>query len=296
MVSKQLPLPGMPPYSSKHIVNVASVPHRSPFRYPGGKTWLVPLVRQWLASLPLGPNEFIEVFAGGAIVGLTVAFERLAEHVTLVELDDDVAAVWQTILSDDGQWLADQIAQFRLTRDTVEALLAKEGLSLREKALQTIVRNRVNRGGILAPGAGMLKNGEDGRGIASRWYPHTLQKRILDIVNIRERFVFLHTDGLEVLRQNFARESAVFFIDPPYTASGKSAGRRLYLHWEINHEELFRISQRLAGSFLMTYEDTDEIRKLAAKHGFDTQTVAMKNTHHTKMTELLISRDLGWLR
>ncbi len=24
------------------IVNVASVPQRSPFRYPGGKTWLVP--------------------------------------------------------------------------------------------------------------------------------------------------------------------------------------------------------------------------------------------------------------
>jgi DNA adenine methylase len=28
------------------IVNVASVPQRSPFRYPGGKTWLVPIVRQ----------------------------------------------------------------------------------------------------------------------------------------------------------------------------------------------------------------------------------------------------------
>ena len=26
-------------------VNVASVPQRSPFRYPGGKTWLVPQVR-----------------------------------------------------------------------------------------------------------------------------------------------------------------------------------------------------------------------------------------------------------
>lgn len=25
------------------VVNVASVPQRSPFRYPGGKTWLVPL-------------------------------------------------------------------------------------------------------------------------------------------------------------------------------------------------------------------------------------------------------------
>ena len=30
-------------------VNVASVPQRSPFRYPGGKTWLVPYVRSWLA-------------------------------------------------------------------------------------------------------------------------------------------------------------------------------------------------------------------------------------------------------
>ena len=25
-----------------HVVNVASVQQRSPFRYPGGKTWLVP--------------------------------------------------------------------------------------------------------------------------------------------------------------------------------------------------------------------------------------------------------------
>jgi len=30
------------------VVNVASVPQRSPFRYPGGKTWLIPVVRKWL--------------------------------------------------------------------------------------------------------------------------------------------------------------------------------------------------------------------------------------------------------
>ena len=33
---------------TQNVVNVASVPQRSPFRYPGGKTWLVPVVRQWL--------------------------------------------------------------------------------------------------------------------------------------------------------------------------------------------------------------------------------------------------------
>lgn len=77
-------------------VNVASVPQRSPFRYPGGKTWLVPYVRQWLASLSSKPAEFFEPFVGGGAVSLTVAFERLAGRVTMVELDPQVAAVWRT--------------------------------------------------------------------------------------------------------------------------------------------------------------------------------------------------------
>jgi DNA adenine methylase len=76
------------------IINVASVPQRSPFRYPGGKTWLVPRIRKWLASRPMIAREFVEPFAGGGIVSLTVAAENLAQHVTMVELDEQVAAVW----------------------------------------------------------------------------------------------------------------------------------------------------------------------------------------------------------
>ena len=47
------------------IVNVASVPQRSPFRYPGGKTWLIPRIRQWLRCRPCTPALLIEPFAGG---------------------------------------------------------------------------------------------------------------------------------------------------------------------------------------------------------------------------------------
>jgi DNA adenine methylase len=46
----------------------------------------------------------------------------------------------------------------------------------------------------------------------------------------------------------------------------------------------------------MTYDNTDEVRELARWYGLDTLPVAMKNTHHAKMTELLIGRDLGWAR
>lgn len=277
---------------------MASVPQRSPFRYPGGKTWLVPRIRQWLASLPDQPAEFIEPFAGGAIIGLTVAAEGLAGHVTLVELDENVASVWQTILHDEGggAWLAEQIVNFNLTHESAASVLRPAPRSTRERAFQTILKNRVNRGGILAPGAGMIKVGENGKGLLSRWYPETLQRRILDIVKLRDRITFLHGDGLDVIRKNATHTDTVFFIDPPYTASGKQAGSRLYSYPNLNHELLFTTADAAAGDFLMTYDDAEDVQRLAQAHRFDLQPVAMKNTHHAKMTELLIGRNLNWIR
>jgi DNA adenine methylase len=276
------------------ITNVSSVPQRSPFRYPGGKTWLVPRIRQWLNSLPNSPEEFIEPFAGGGIVSLTVAFEQLASHVTMVELDEQVAAVWQTILNGDADWLANQIIRFEMSADAVAELLSNEPRSLKYKAFQTIVKNRVNRGGILAPGAGMIKQGEKGKGLKSRWYPETLKRRILQIAEIRDRITFIQGDGLEILTQNINRPDAVFFIDPPYTAAGKKAGKRLYNYAHLNHDELFKIARKTTGNFLMTYDNTQEVKAWAKDYGFDWQAVAMKNTHHAKMTELLIGRNLDW--
>jgi DNA adenine methylase len=148
----------------------------------------------------------------------------------------------------------------------------------------------------MAPGAGLIKTGEAGKGLSSRWYPTTLRKRILDIVKIRQRITFIHGDGIAILRQHAEGADAVFFIDPPYTASEKRAGSRLYTHPDVNHQGLFNVAATLKGDFLMTYDDAEEVRALARLHGFDMQTVAMKNTHHAKMNELLIGRNLDWLR
>ena len=92
------------------------------------------------------------------------------------------------------------------------------------------------------------------------------------------------------------RKDAIFFIDPPYTAGGKRAGKRLYTHSVMDHEELFRVTATVAGDFLMTYDSAQGVRALADAQGFDTELVAMKNTHHAEMTELLIGRNLDWAR
>ena len=140
-------------YRDDKIVNVASIPQRSPFRYPGGKTWLVPTVRRWLRTRKF--KELIEPFAGGGIISLTAAFEELVDRVTMVEFDSQVAAVWETIFNGGHQRLAERIVNFEMTAENVKAVLSKVDVSREELAFQTILRNRVNHGGILAPGVGV---------------------------------------------------------------------------------------------------------------------------------------------
>lgn len=277
--------------SRSRIVNVASVPMRSPFRYAGGKTWLVPRIRMWLKERGGPDKELFEIFAGGGIVSLTAVFENLVGSVTMVELDEGVAAVWQVITEGDAQWLADKIITFELTPDSARDAIAQGDRSIRQLAFATIVKNRVNRGGILADGASFVKHGENGKGIHSRWYPTTLKRRILEIDLVRGRINFIHGDGFEVCRENESRSDALFFIDPPYV----KAGRRLYRYSEMDHAALFEQASRLKGDFLMTYDNNLEIRQLAEKHGFEMRPIAMKTTHHAEKTELLIGRNLDWL-
>ena len=277
------------------VINVASVPQLSPFRYPGGKTWLVPYVRTWLRSLSFRPTLFVEPFAGGGIVGLTVAAENLADRVLMVELDRQVAAVWHTILGGEAAWLAEQILTFDLTQENAALVLSKTPDSMRELAFQTILKNRIAHGGILAPGAGVIKDGENGKGIKSRWYPQTLKQRILGIDSLIGKIEFVEGDGVSVLRQHAKLQRAAFFIDPPYTVDGKKAGRRLYAHNEVDHEALFSVAALLAGEFLMSYDNAHAVAKLADKHWLSTRLVAMKNTHHAEMRELLIGRKFDWL-
>ena len=278
-------------YSVDRPVNVSSVPQRSPFRYPGGKTWLVPYVRRWLQVRACRPARLVEPFAGGAAISLTAAFESLAGQVLFCEMDGGVAAVWKVVLNGRAEWLAKEIERFALTEKNVRAVLERAATTVPELAFQTLLRNRVQRGGIMAVGAGLVKTGEANRGLGARWYPETLARRIREINMQKERLVFAQGDGLALIAEHAEDQETAFYVDPPYTVAAK----RLYTCWQIDHEALFAQMQRVRGDFLMSYDNTAEVRELAARFGFVTRAIAMKNTHHEKMTELLIGRDLSWL-
>jgi DNA adenine methylase len=273
------------------VVNVASVPQRSPFRYPGGKTWAIPVVRQWLKQAVEPIDLLVEPFTGGGIVGLTAAAENLAKKVELVELDPEVAAVWTTVAGPDNEWLASRILSFNFSPENVKAELGREPQNSREIAFRTILKNRVNHGGILAKGSGMLKAGENGKGLASRWYPATLANRIAAIDTVKYKLTAIMGDAFDALLRHQNNSSAYFFIDPPYVG----AGRRLYTHFDIDHARLFELTAALKGRFLLTYDDAAEIRALADRYGLAYTTIPMKTTHHSEKRELLISDNINWL-
>lgn len=271
------------------LPNVATVPQYSPFRYPGGKSRWYKFVKRWV--LHERPDVLVEPFAGGAHAGLAVAIEELAEKVVLIELDENVAAVWETIINGDVKWLIDRIESFEMSREAAEEVIDRSDRSIRDRALAMIIHNRVSRGGVTAPGAGWVKKGENGQGLDSRWYPDTLVDRISRIADAADRIEFIHSDGMTVMDAHLNEQEVGFFLDPPYP----KAGDRLYEHSDVNHREIFQMAAAASGSVLLTYDDSEEIEGFVTEFGLEAEYLVVSTTHHRKKKELLVGDDLTWL-
>ncbi len=61
-----------------------------------------------------------------------------------------------------------KLFSYDLTYENVKAELERPNKDLQDIAFCTILKNRIFHGGILAKGSGMIKNGENGKGIAYR--------------------------------------------------------------------------------------------------------------------------------
>ena len=279
------------PVSPIPAVNVATVPQRSPLRYPGGKTWLIPHIRAWLSAMEQPPGLLIEPFAGGAIVSLTAVMENLAQRCILAEIDQDVAAFWKATLCHNRE-LRSRVREFVPTRELVEELEGSSPRSVIDRGFRTLVLNRTRRGGILASGAALARVGENGKGVTSRWYPQTTINRLTAISDYTDRIDFQEVDGLKLLEKRLSNSpgGTVVFADPPYTFGGKRAGARLYNSNCVDHPLLFSILSASGVEFLMTYDKSPEILSLVNEHGFSAVQVWMKNTHHARVLELIVTR------
>ena len=247
----------------------------------------MPNIRKWLSE-PV--DLLVELFTGGGIVSLTAVMERLAKRAVMVELDRDVAAFWRAALERPVE-LAVRVSAFSPTRAHVEWLARHVSRTVLDHGFRTLVLNRTRTGGVLAAGAALVRGGENGTGVRSRWYPDTLVRRREDMAECAERLLFLEGNGVRLAEAMCRRPGVVFFVDPPFTApGGKRAGSRLYGHSSVDHARIFKVLADCQADFLMTYDCSSDIVGLVRRHGFHAATVEMKSGHHLRIPELLITR------
>jgi len=259
----------------------------SPLRYPGGKSWLVPYLARQVANLERRPRVFVEPFAGGASVGLSLLAEDLVKTLHLTEIDPTIAAFWQATIFD-SEKLARLIVTFEFTRKSVERLLDTRPRTTLNKAFRALVHNRATRGGLMHARAGLLRDGERGNGIASRWYPATLAARVRSIGLLRERITLSHGDALETIAKFGHRKTSAFFVDPPYLGR-KGAGSRLYTFSEVEHSSVLKACSMVHGPIWISYEDDPLVAKAAKMLGYNVRKIHMRSTHHRAHAELLLT-------
>jgi len=92
---------------------------------------------------------FIEPFAGGASVGLTLLARYCFDHLVMVEKDHRVASFWRRVLTDRS--FPREVESFICTRPNLERLRAHT--SEVNSPMWVLIKNRCSFGGYISAGA-----------------------------------------------------------------------------------------------------------------------------------------------
>lgn len=252
--------------------------HLSPLRYPGGKSKLIDYLYSRLCQAQL--DTFVEVFAGGASLGLSLLDAGAIKRLILNDKDPGVYAFWHTVLND-PQSLTERLQSDFPTHHDLD--IAKEQLTrcdapTSDLAWSFLLANRLSYSGIIKANAQGGKNGSQ-ESLLARWNPETLTKRILHIYSMCDCIELHNEDCLQFIADNawWAKEGRTLYLDPPYYEKGKDLYNTYFT--EADHICLSDLLQSLyrefpAADIILTYDNHPRIREL---YPLATQEVISRN-------------------
>ena len=127
----------------------------SPLRYPGGKYKLREYTQNLITTNNLTGCTYIEPFAGGAGLALSLLDDQLVSRLVLNDIDRSIYAFWHSVLyfTDDlCQRITDTAINMDIWYEQKAVQENKEHADLLDLGFSTFFLNRVNRSGILTGG------------------------------------------------------------------------------------------------------------------------------------------------
>lgn len=270
----------------------------SPLRYPGGKTKIAPLVNAIMENAKIKNGVYIEPFAGGAGVALTLLLRNNVSHIVINDMDTTIYAFWYSVLNYNEEF----IQLIKDTPITIEEWYNQKKIFLNnnvnnilELGFATFFLNRTNRSGILKAGPIGGYNQTGKYSIDVRFNKEDLITRIKRIGEYRDKISLFNLEIKEFINSVLPEyeSNAFVYFDPPYYKKG----HELYINFfkPEDHQVLSALIKQIKIDWMVTYDNTEEIKAIYKDREQKIYDLNYSLANKGKNSEIIVlSRDL-WL-
>ena len=266
----------------------------SPLRYPGGKSKIAPLIRLIIEKTGSSDITYIEPFAGGAGVALSLLIEGVVDQVVINDYDKAIYSFWRA-LKETPQELIDLIEHTPLTID--EWKHQKDIYSTQNKrysvelGFAAFYLNRTNRSGILSAGPIGGYNQTGNYGMDARFNRDALIGRIQEIAKYKSQIVVYNKEIRSFISGVIPKYQANAFVyfDPPYFENGQ----RLYKNFfsPTDHTDIaLSIINGVNCPWVITYDDVPELRGIYSNYVQRRYNLNYSAANKGKGSEIIILR------
>ena len=266
----------------------------SPLRWVGGKALIYPQVLRFLDAAKIDNNgTFIELFAGGASLGLKLLTKGRVSNIILNDLDRNVFSFWYSVLYNTEE-LIDLIknAPLNITEyeKHCEILSNHKFKDCLTTGFSMFYLNRTKYYGCLLSGILGGKNQKSTYNMDSRFDKCDLIDKIKYISTFKNKIILSNESYNFYLEKSkikdFDIKNTFFYLDPPYYCKNN-----LYIcdfniyHHIILLEKIKSIDKKI--KWLISYNDNETIKKLYKNYNIITNNMNY-SSNKKKIKELFI--------
>jgi DNA adenine methylase len=237
----------------------------TPLRYPGGKGKLAPFIKQLFRHNNLCDGIYVEPYAGGSSVALSLLLEGYAWEVVINDIDELIYAFWKSVLDETeaiSKKINDTPVNMKVWYKQKQVHLHPEQYPITDVGFATFFLNRTNRSGILQAGVIGGKNQDGPFKIDARFNKKDMLQRIELIAKYKNRIKLFNQDASEIIKTVIPKlpSKALLYFDPPYFNKGKSLYKNYYVL--SDHANIATLIRALPYPWIVTYDNVPEIKKL----------------------------------
>ena len=230
----------------------------TPLRYPGGKSKLYDFVVRLLRHNQLHGCTYVEPFAGGAGLALSLLQKGHVREIIINDLDYAIYAFWHCVLNETEDFVSaineipvtvnEWVKQREIQKEPHEHGIFKIGLS-------TFFLNRVNRSGIIKGGVigGLNQDGQ--YKLDCRFNKKDLIEKIKRVSSMKDRIRLGNLDVVEFVPAviNHLSYHSLIYFDPPYIVQGSN----LYYNYynQEDHKALSALIKEVQQPWILTYDN-----------------------------------------